>query len=524
MKSECTFVTQWPSLSAQAVLTSTSPSRVVIVGGGMAGLEVAVRLSQEGVDDIVVLEAGPTGDPRHNNVAGTADVALHTWLAPETDPYFTRPWQSVHPPHYTGPSGLRRRLGGRSLYWYGVCLPVDDWALADVTAWPREIVMDLVDAWYGGPNLYDITRAMLMHWKKGRLSANETAPTTSIAGLTLLPTPVATRHECADPARWYAYSPLDAWRSPATGEMTSLPDRVRLVTGAQVEQILIEDGVVGLSISTGTGLPTISVPATTVVLAAGTLENTRLAIQALTAAGAIDAPWLQGISDHIVQGFFLRVPQAKSAALTEILPRGAHYASCAPSVRSNLFIDVSRQSDNAVMVDVRVTGEQLPDDQNWARCEFDEALPWKLRVHAAPSQADWTLIQAQRVVLQRVWETIAAAMGCELSTLNFGDFENPARTNAFVLPETIEQAEFEVPLTWSSYLGVEDHEGGTLPLGRVLTSDHEFAALGGLFAAGPSTFPRMGAANPTLTTLALARRLARVVADRIARGNARECI
>lgn len=482
----------------------------------MAGLEVAVRLFYDGVDDIVVLESGPIGDLRHNNMAGTAADALRSWLAPETDPYFTRPWRSVNPPHYTGPSGLRRRLGGRSLYWYGVSLPIDTWALFDETAWPREIVVDLVESWYDGPSLYDLTRDMLVQWKENGLEIGERAPATSIAGLTLSPTPLAVRHDPFDSNHWYAYSPLDAWRDPVTGKITSVPDGVMLVTGAHVEQLVIEDKLIGLSVSTEMDGVKSHVPATNVVLAAGTLENSRLAIQALTAAGALEAPQLQGISDHIVQGFFLRLPATESAALNRVLPGGSYYAPCGPSARSNLFIEVSRQGEDVVMIDVSATGEQLPDHQNWVKCETDRSIPWKLRVHATPSLRDWTVINAQRTILQGVWEAVAAATGRKVSVLDFGEFENPKRINACILPEFIEQAELGVPLTWSSYLGVEDHEAGTLPIGNVLTSNHEFARIGGLFAAGPCTFPRMGAANPTLTTLALARRLAHVLANRVA--------
>ncbi len=524
MRSGSTPVAQWTSPDVRTMLTAALPSRIVIVGGGMAGLEVAARLSSEGVENIVVLEAGPVGDLRHNNMATTADAALRSWLIPETDPYFACPWRSINPPHYTGPSGLRRRLGGRSLYWYGVALPVDPWALLDATAWPREVVVDLVESWLGGPGLYDLTRDMLARWKGDILETDETASVMSICGLLLRPTPRAICHGRSASDHWYAYSPLDAWRDPATGTLTSAPDGVMLVTGARVEQLVIKDKLIGLAVSADDGIPAIHVPATIVVLAAGTLENTRLAIQALTAAGALEAPRLRGISDHIVQGFFLRLPAADGTALTGVLPWGSHYASCEASARSNLFIDISWQGRDMVLVDVRVTGEQLPDDQNWAECEIDTSPPWGLSVHATPSRTDWTVINAQRMLLQSVWDVVATATGRRASTLDFGEFENPTRTNAYILPELIQQTELGVPLTWSSYLGVEDHEAGTLPLNDVLTSDHEFAKIDGLFAAGPSTFPRMGAANPTLTTLALARRLAHVLADRVTRGCAQEFI
>ncbi|HGH0635656.1 TPA: GMC family oxidoreductase, partial [Yersinia enterocolitica] len=51
----------------------------------------------------------------------------------------------------------------------------------------------------------------------------------------------------------------------------------------------------------------------------------------------------------------------------------------------------------------------------------------------------------------------------------------------------------------------------TLPLGEILNDNHEFNQINNLFAIGPSTFPRPGAANPSLTTLALSRRLAYIL-------------
>ena len=41
--------------------------------------------------------------------------------------------------------------------------------------------------------------------------------------------------------------------------------------------------------------------------------------------------------------------------------------------------------------------------------------------------------------------------------------------------------------------------------------NHEFNHIKNLYAVGPSIFPRPGAANPSLTTLALSRRLAYIL-------------
>ena len=65
-------------------------------------------------------------------------------------------------------------------------------------------------------------------------------------------------------------------------------------------------------------------------------------------------------------------------------------------------------------------------------------------------------------------------------------------------------------------LGAVDHEAGTLALSAVVEEDGELAKGSGIFVVGPATFPRSGAANPSLTILALAARSAAAIAERLA--------
>jgi choline dehydrogenase-like flavoprotein len=134
-----------------------------------------------------------------------------------------------------------------------------------------------------------------------------------------------------------------------------------------------------------------------------------------------------------------------------------------------------------------------------------------MTVRSTTSRDDLAVVGAQQEIVRRVWRELAEAVGCDARAIEFADYNDPVRTNAFVLEEMREGT----PATWSSCLGTEDHEGGTLPLGAVLDDDHEFAALRGLYAAGPSSFPRLGAANPGLTILALAQRLAAKLHERL---------
>ncbi|MEV0277852.1 FAD-dependent oxidoreductase [Streptomyces sp. NPDC050610] len=501
---------QWPVTGSD---TDEPHCRVAIVGGGLAGLEAARQLAALGVDDILVIEAGPAQDLLHINSAHRNEQALRTFLDPAADPHFQRCWTSESAPHYTVNAGLRKRLGGRSLYWYGASLPVEDWALAD---WPEPVVTDLRVAWRGGGPLYEQVAADL-GVDPNRLDAQQ--PLLKLGDFRLARTPQA-ETRFGDEGRWYAYSPLDHWRHPVTGAALDGPSGVRFLCGTEVLSADIEDGRArGVLVRDGGPTPrTRRISADSVVLAAGTIESSRLAIQALCAADPGRPARLNGLTDHIVQGFFLRVRDAGGDAdggaphgPADIAP-GSYVTACEDADRSNLFITVERPEPGVLVFDVRLTGEQLPGTGSYVACEPTGEYPWRTTVTAAPAPADRDVIGRQRQVLDQVWRRLAAEFGLTATPLVFDDFDRPVRTNAFVLPESFGAQTSEGPFTWSSPLGTEDHEGCTLPLGDVLDDGHAFAAIPCLYACGPATFPRMGAANPSLTSLALARRLAHSLA------------
>ncbi|WP_082772746.1 FAD-binding protein [Actinoplanes sp. TFC3] len=487
-----------------------SRARVVIVGAGFAGLETARHLAAGGVDDILVIEGGPAGDLRHTNVAHDPDTAVHLWLDPAQDPYHQRPWESASHRHFAGNAGIRARLGGRSLYWYGVTLPLEDWAL-DTGHWPAPIVDDLTLSWRGGPSLYERTATDLgLTWEQGTVASP--GPVRLLGDYALRPTPRASRTHPEQPGRWSAYSPLDHWRDPATGAVTGFPDAIHLLTGTAVRQVSVHEGrVTGVVVTDPhTGAP-VPVTADTVVLCAGTVESSRLAIQALhPRAGA--EPRLGGLADHLAQGFFVRL-DSRSAPRPLPLRPGSYYVPV-PEAKCNLFVSLWRESRAELVLDVKINGELPPDPGSYVACEPGPAYPWPTRVHAHVGAGGRVVIAAQREVLAGVWSAVATAFGLS-GELRFGDYDDPAATNAAVLPRNRENYPIGQPQSWVSALGAEDHDGGTLPLGSMLTENHEFAQLSGLYAAGPATFARLGAANPSLTTMALARRLSAVLADRL---------
>ena len=490
-------------------------ARTIVVGAGLAGLELVDELARQGGDDILLIEAGGADDLRHVNVAHDPRTALRLWLDSRTDPTFTRPWKSLTPPHYGGSSGVRRRLGGRGLYWYGVTLSIEPWALAEPW-WPRAVVRDLTESWRGGPSLYERVGERLHTWTHRYVPGSVPAPRpaeTHIGALRLRPTPMARR--LASDGGWYAYSALDDWRDPLTGTWRAAPRGVRLLTGTEATQVLVRDGrACGVSVERRDGAPQ-EIAAEQVVLCAGTLQSSGLALQALHDAGADGPVELHGLADHIVQGVFLRLADEHAQRLHQVLPTGSYYTPCAPGARSNLFVDVhGEEPDGSVVVEIRAMGEQLDQDTSRVSCTPGERRPWPLAVHSRPSDADRILLRAQREAITECYRQLCGAVGLTVRALDFADYEDPERGNDFALPENLVTARPGEPVTWCNQLGTEDHEGGTLPLGGVLDDRHEFRAVPGLYAAGPATFPRLGAANPTLTTLALAHRLAALLAER----------
>ena len=106
-----------------------------------------------------MLEAGPAEPLVHNHAVLSEDEALRRWLIPESDPFFVRPWRASSPPHFTTHQ-VAERVGGRALYWYGVSIPMDDWALQ---SWPEEVRRELAgDA--GGVGLFEEIMGELSSW------------------------------------------------------------------------------------------------------------------------------------------------------------------------------------------------------------------------------------------------------------------------------------------------------------------------------------------------------------------------
>ncbi|MFD6693686.1 FAD-binding protein [Micromonospora aurantiaca (nom. illeg.)] len=474
-------------------------ARIVIVGGGMAGLELAAELERRGQTGVLVLEAGPAADPRHVSYAYDPEKAAEVSSQPESDEYFRRSWTSDSPPFYDRNSGLRARLGGRSLYWFGLVLPLEPWALAG-SAWPASIVADLTESWRGGRSLYDRLSDDLGVPLRGYIDPADAGPETiTLGGHVFGPAPRAYR---GTDDRWCAYSPLDHWRDPQTGESVGARGGVEVACDTEVESVVVGGGrATGVRVRRADTGEIHDITADAVVLCAGTVDSGRLAIDAIQQAEPTAPAHLFGLSDHLAQGFAVEVEPG--AAPDSPLRLGSFTAVGDGSARSNFFLEVEPTEDGRWRVTVTTLGEQEPGANGLIRVPGEAGDQWRVRAEIGPRDRD--VLRAQQEELERIWEAVRHLYDLKPHRLEFAEY-GAASPSSDVPPGT--------PYTGKGTLGTLQHEGCLVRIGDTLDSDQQFVAVANLYAAGPTTFPRMGAANPTLTTLALSRRLGAHLADR----------
>lgn len=430
----------------------TRTADVVIVGAGMAGAEAAAELAAHGATCVLVVDgSGP---------------------APATR------WHAVPAPHYPD-RRVHVGLGGRSLAWHGVVLRVESWALSE---WPAAVAGQLASHWY------PLVERELEAWSGHRLDEASAADAAlvvrlgQLTGVAWQPVPQAVRDECGHPR---SYTPLDRWGSQ---------DRLEVVPGAVTDVIVRGGRVAGVRLASDEIVST-----STVLLAAGTLESTRL-----LAGTRRRASQTYALADHLVEGFVSRLAPGT-------LPEGGFARWPADAAgRCSIFARTRARGDSVVL-DVWTMGEQLR--QGASRVIVEPASPARLQIQAGLGPADEKVLAVGRARLERIWASIGT-----VQPMVWPGFLDESRSFPAAMAEIeamtdrVDQATAR-PMSYAWPLGTVDHESSTLPLGVELDDDGRAVDIGGLWVTGPAVFPRPGAANPSLTTLALARRTARLLTE-----------
>jgi choline dehydrogenase-like flavoprotein len=240
-----------------------------------------------------------------------------------------------------------------------------------------------------------------------------------------------------------------------------------------------------------------------VVLAAGTVENTRLALDYLTeGTSAVAVP---GLTDHLLQGVLVKRRRGAAA-----WPAGYTVRRGDADDRSNYFVDVDDADPDAVVFDAFAIGEQEAGEGSLLRLAPGGDGVLETAIEPRLSNRDETTLELQR---QRLTAIVAAAHDPSPEVV-FPDFAGATVRLGDALRAL--RARPETTIAYTVPLGGVDHESGTLPLGGEHVDEDGFLRADPRIAIlGPALLPRAGAANPALTALALAERAAAAAWDRV---------
>jgi choline dehydrogenase-like flavoprotein len=453
--------------------------RIAVIGGGMAGLELASALASRGTARVEIVERGPVTRKHHvlwDEESHPGDEKTRRWTGAGWGPR----------------GGLSERLGGRSLCYHGVLLGIEAQAL---DAWPAA----WVDRFEGPQGYYRTIPAEL------ESSFPELRPTTLSAiaeghGLQHVPQAVAIS---GDRTLLTAYTPLtevmDLAASGALDIVRAAAVRLRPKGDRSwIVDVVAPDGTTG---ERG--------PFDACVLASSAIGNVQLLSRSL------DREIETNLTDHLSIGGIVRLPPGRP--LNEFRHRKlwAGYLPM-PEVGANVFVrEFEPLPGGDRLLDLHAVVEQESSDQG--------SSTLLARPRPGPDTYDTSITptlceadEAKLAQVQRRIRDVAGQFGGEpiRSTVESRSSIDDARKSIHA------QASNSVAYYHIPY-GEYEHESSTHPIGGKaieISSDLEVRELPGVFVAGPGAFPRIGAANPALTILAMSRSLAVVLRDRYGTG------
>jgi choline dehydrogenase-like flavoprotein len=531
--------TSWKNVDTA---NKNQPFDVVIIGAGMFGGYCAEKLFRRDARKklrILVLEAGPFFLPTHINNLPLGGMPQDVWARPWTGkPPFVID-DPDNPNYYNNKKGMAFCVGGRSLFWAG-------WAPklmpGDLKKWPEDVRNFL-----NSPDGYDRTAIEIgskqktelieetdnykklfgafktvegMAFGDGRIEAIEPAP---LAVMASRPTPGIFPFDQYSSVTFL----IDAINQDVNDSKNNLPDRrLILLPRAEVTRLNREgDAVTSLDLDVhldGRGVKqTLHLgPKTTVVLANGTIEATRLALANLGVGQQAQPPKVGNFMTHMGNSRTVRIRRealglgkpsqsgndvAAFMVRCEAFGRRFHYQVVAAALKrgggGSPWDFVMRLMPDVDQLD-RWIGDRDPD---WISIVFrgigemegnlhlNAPDEWKNSIRLKGDIADVELdLSGGDTKLRGVMDQVAIDLAKHLAR-DSNNIEYPTEPD-------------------HSDIGTTYHEGGTLFMGKVkesITNTHgKFHHLPNVYVAGPALFPTLGSANPSLTGLSLARRTA----------------
>jgi len=344
---------------------------------------------------------------------------------------------------------------------------------------------------------------------------------------------------------------MDALRSDAATN-TAYGDqsrRIFVVPRVQVHRLNVTGSTVtSLDLSVD-GIRTTQqvAPGCAVILANGTIEATRLALESLgVGSQQFGSPRLGNLIAHLRSNITVRIRRSAlgvNAAPSDLetvalivrgsaLGRQFHFqvtaASLAgPNPEKNMWsmvpdIDVidsllANQDQTWVSITFRGIGEMedqrsitnVDPSRNWIDLS-PETDQWGMRrayVHLVPTQNDLALWAA----MDKAAFDLALALAKSAANIEYWNVPASQWQSARPQPDSNGKG------FWQDRLGTTHHEAGPLFMGQagsaITDVNGRFQGISNAYVAGPAAFPTLGSANPSLTALSLARRVATAITN-----------
>jgi hypothetical protein len=540
------------------------PFDVIVIGAGMYGAYCAEKLYRAGAPSalrILMLDAGAFLLPSHiqnlpqqlgGSVGGPKYLRTRDDASGTQNVIWGMPWISNE-----AFPGLAYCVGGRSLFWGGWSPPLTP---TDLANWPNDLALYLTsadgytrtaDEIGTGTTTDFITKTALFNALQSSIQA--AIPLDGITEVTEAPLAV---QGAAPRSGLFAFDKfssapfvIDALRNDVSSNARygDQSRRIFLVPRVQILRLNVTGNTVtsiDLSVEGVVQPPLAVAPGTAVILANGTVEATRLALNSLSVGSLqFGSPRVGNLMAHLRSNITVRIKRSAfglgpptDLETVALLVRGSalgrrfhHQVTAAdvagPNPETNMWsmvpdIDVignllANQDPNRVVITFRGIGEM--EDQR-AVGNVNPAMSW---IDLSPETDQWGTRRAYVNLVAtpndlKLW----AAMDKSAFDLALKLAQSPANIEYWNAPAGQWQATQPQPDAagrgfWQDKLGTTHHEAGTLFMGAagasITDTNGKFHGTANAYVAGPALFPTLGSANPSLTALSLSRRTAKTV-------------
>ena len=442
---------------------------IIIIGGGLLGNWCARNLQRNypTLTTTLIEEGSNLGLPlgQARNIVSRQPFAQVT--------------ASTHHRYFASRSGLHHVLGGRSLCWDAVVLPLEEYVLRD-PKWPPPVANWLLE--YGYPEVLD---TLSHHCDPQRLLVGPDQ-LQLLDNLTMNKIPRAIRPD------GQPYTPVlnaNEALNPIPGTETIL---TRKVVGLQADR----QSVTAITTSPNGDVNTII--GKKAILAAGTLANGIL-MAALKRPSHTTV--FSGLIDHLVGGVLIA-----ASALKEVgLPSELDYYHHIPSIPANIFLQWQRLEERRYL-DLWFMAESLPTPTRF------------LETNGTDATVNYFLTQDDMAVIERCCRQLSMTLSGFIDRRAQRELPDAqAILNTPHFQDIIQKPQLhaaEIVIPYFCHPGSVHHESSILPLAGidldVWGTAREFP---NITVVGSALLPRAGCANPTLTDLALATEQCRRVAQ-----------